>query len=145
MDESNIPDIKLLDCLASQDASSKECDETMLKSIARDSAISSCQDVDSRHFNGDCYLVYVCHLCVIFYNKIISRKMILNALIKWFLALDNKQRREIISVLRDENESKNLSGQIFEEAFAAAVKYEEVKQRVDEQQQERRRQELLGQ
>ncbi|MBN3888251.1 MAG: hypothetical protein HWQ43_03420 [Nostoc sp. JL31] len=144
MDESNIPDIKLLDCLASQDASSKECDETMLKSIARDSAISSCQDVDSRHFNGDCYLVYVCPSCVISHNEISSRRMILNAFIKWFIALDNKQRREIISVLRDENESKHLSGQILEEAFTAALKYEEVKQRVDEQEQERRRQELLG-
>ncbi|MEH2325574.1 MAG: hypothetical protein V7K32_18845 [Nostoc sp.] len=144
MDDSNIPDIKLLDCLASQDASSKECDETMFKSIAIDSAISSCQDLNFSHFNGDCYLVYVCPSCVISHNEILSRKMILNAFIKWFLALDNKQRREIISVLRDENESKDLSGQIFEEAFAAVVKYEEVKQRVDEQQQERRRQELLG-
>ena len=144
MMDSSITDIKLLDCLASQDASSKECDETMFKPIARNSAINYCQDIDFRYFDGDCYLVYVCPSCVISHNEILSREMILNAFIKWFLSLDNKERREIISVLRDENESKQLSREIFEEAERALSKYEEVKERVEQQEQERRRQELLG-
>ncbi len=93
--DSTITDINLLDCLASQDASSKECDKTRFIPIARNSAINYCQDINSRHFNGDCYLVYVCPSCVISHNDIISRKIILNAFIKWFLSLVDILRKPV--------------------------------------------------
>ncbi len=91
------------------------------------------------------YAVNVCPSCVVALDEVSgSREEILKAFIKWFLTLEKPQRRELISLLGDGDEAHKLRLVIIDESNAAVKKYLEVRQRVEEQEQERRRRELLG-
>ena len=94
-------DMLLLECLVNQDASSKECSRV------------------SRYLVPTEYVVDVCFLC----QKSGSPTEILKALIQWFLRLDEPQKRELISLLGDEDKARQLRIAIRGESLAAVNEY----------------------
>jgi hypothetical protein len=91
------------------------------------------------------YLVYVCPSCVLAHDEISgSREIVLKSFIKWFLKLDKPQRRAVISLLGDDKQSSQLTEKLCNESEKAVKEYWEVRQRIEQQEQERRRQEILG-
>jgi hypothetical protein len=133
---------QLLDCLVSQNASSKEC------SKVRDwIGNGKVRDVfkGGHYYSRLDYLVYICPTCVVAHDEASgSGELILKAFMEWFMKLDKSQRREVISLLGDDNKSHQLRALINEESKAAVKQYRETRARVQQQEQERRRQELLG-
>lgn len=141
--------VYLLDCIASQDASSKECMLTLgniaLGSKVRDGGKNGYGQLylsSSKEY----YLVYVCPTCVVAHDEISgSQEQILSAFMKWFLTLDKPKRRELISLLGDDEQAGNFNYKIIKESRLAVQEYREARKRVEQQERERRRQELLGQ
>ncbi|MEH2454548.1 hypothetical protein [Nostoc sp.] len=128
----------ILDCIANQDVSSQECSLTGSKIGSGGSFINTIPN-----WYISCKL-NVCPSCVIAPDEVSgSREEILKAFIKWFLTLEKTQRREVISLLGDGDEARELRAVIMGESSAALKKYLEVRQRVEEQEQEQRRQEVL--
>jgi hypothetical protein len=127
----------LLNCIISNNTSSSVCTESRLISPGR-----------KYKGNGDLispYLPYVCPSCVVAHDEISGRsEVILRAFIEWFIKLDKPQRREVISLLGDEYEAIQLRESLDDESREAVTKYREARARVQQQEQERRKQELLG-
>ncbi|MEH2335486.1 hypothetical protein [Nostoc sp.] len=129
----------ILDCIANQDVSSQEC--SLTGSIIGSGGFF--RNTIQNWYTS--YKVNVCPSCVLAHDEVSgSREEILKAFIKWFLTLEKTQRREVISLLGDGDEARELRSVIMGESNAALKKYLEVRQRVDEQEQEQRRQEVLG-
>lgn len=129
----------ILDCIANQDILNEKCSYTK----AHISHSFSYKDSDlSTQYN---YIINVCPSCVVANDEVSgSQEEILKAFIKWFITLDKPQKRELISLLGDADQARELRGVIMSQSSAALKKYLEVRQRVQEQEQEQRRQELLG-
>jgi hypothetical protein len=90
------------------------------------------------------YLPYVCPSCVVAHDEVSgSQEAILKAFIEWFIKLDKPQRREVISLLGDDNDS-TLRHSLNNESEKAVEEYKETRGRVQQQEQERRKRELLG-
>ncbi|MEH2079659.1 MAG: hypothetical protein V7K89_06495 [Nostoc sp.] len=127
----------ILDCIANQDLSSEEC-PLVARFIANGTALRNGQ-----YYND--YTVNVCPSCVVAHDEVSgSQQEIFKAFVQWFLTLEKTQRRELISLLGDGDEARELRLVIIGEANTAEKKYLEVRQGVEEQEQERRRQEVLG-
>jgi hypothetical protein len=147
-------DRQLLDCLISQKASSSdessEC-YSILIDIAPGGKYRGSpylpQDIntDNVFHTRHNYLLYVCPSCVVAHDEVSgSREVILKAFIEWFIKLDKPQRREVISLLGDEDEARQLRKSLDNESEKAVEEYRETRARVQQQEQERRRRELLG-
>ncbi|MEH1934333.1 MAG: hypothetical protein V7L14_11545 [Nostoc sp.] len=129
----------ILDCIANQDISSEECSITK-SNISR--GISFTYMTRDWYEN---YTINICPSCVVAHDEVSgSREEILKAFIKWFLTLEKTQRRELILLLGDGEQAHELRLVIMAESNAAVKKYWQVRQGVQEQEQEQRRQELLG-
>lgn len=139
----------LVDCLVTQDVSSNLCQNTRNliateKKYRNSSAYISVIHID-RFSSQKNYLVYVCPSCVLAHDEISgSREIILKSFIKWFLKLDKPQRRAVISLLGDDNKARQLTESLYRESEKAVTEYWEARQRIEQQEQERRRQEILG-
>ncbi|MEH2014369.1 hypothetical protein [Nostoc sp.] len=130
----------ILDCIANQDISSEECSFTRYKI----NDVDLFRRIPTEYWHKS-YIVNTCPSCVVVHDDVSgSREEILKAFIKWFFTLDKAQRRELIYLLGDGDEARELRLVIIREANAAVKKYWEVRQGVEEQEQERRRQEVLG-
>ena len=130
----------LLDCLISEDASSDVCSSTR-GTIAAGLKFRSFSDTSW----GFGYLIYVCPSCVVAHDEVSgSQTVILRAFMKWFLTLDKSARRQVISLLGDEDNARNLRRNLDQQSDAAIAEYREARARVEQQERERRRQELLG-
>ncbi|BAY91530.1 MULTISPECIES: hypothetical protein [unclassified Tolypothrix] len=130
---------QILDCIASKDISSQECKVTR--------GYMS-QGLKMRYvlWRDKVYLVYVCPTCFVAYDDISgSQEQILTAFMKWFLTLDKPKRRELMSLLGDEKPAVNLKYQLIEESRLAVQEYTEARARVEQQERERRRREILDQ
>jgi hypothetical protein len=126
-----------LDCLISEDASSCECSSTTL-------TIAEGLKLRSQSPRGH-YLIYVCPSCVVAHDEVSgSQTVILRAFMKWFLTLDKSERRQVMSLVGDENNAINLRRNLNQQSDAAIEEYREARARVQQQERERRRQELLG-
>ncbi len=129
----------LLGCIITNNASSNECD------FIRRTRISQNTKYRSNRGSGLNYLPYVCPSCVVAHDEVSgSGEVILKAFIKWFLKLDKPQRREVISLLGDEDEASQLRLSLNDESVKAVDKYQETRARVQQQEREQRRRELLG-
>jgi hypothetical protein len=121
-------------CIANQDVSSRECSLT-------GSVIGS--GANFRESVPDWYRSYkvnVCPSCVVAHDEISGlREEISKAFIKWFFTLDKAQRRELISLLGDGDEARELRLVIMREANTAVTKYWEVRKEPEKQEQERLR------
>ena len=138
--------MQLLDCLISQKASSSECYSTR-EYIAYDKyrSLRYLPDYYSGYHNKHNYLLYVCPSCAVAHDEVSgSKEVILKAFIEWFIKLDKPQRREVISLLGDEDEARQLRKSLDNESEKAVEEYRETRARVQQQEQERRRRELLG-
>ncbi|MBE9054711.1 hypothetical protein [Sphaerospermopsis sp. LEGE 08334] len=135
-------DTKLLDCIIANDSSSNVCWESRKQISERGQYRYHFRD----NTNGiSYYLPYICPSCVVAHDEVSgSGKVILNAFIQWFLKLDKPQRREVISLLGDEDEARTLRQSLKNESEKAVEEYQETRERVEQQEQERRRRELLG-
>ncbi|MHC5765624.1 MAG: hypothetical protein ACYTXI_08325 [Nostoc sp.] len=128
----------ILDCIANQDLSSEKC-SLVARSIASGTAFRNVQYFERY------YTVNVCPSCVVAHDELSgSEKEIFKAFVQWFLTLETTHRRELISILGDGDEASELRYAIISESNAAVNKYWEVRQGVEEEEQERRRQEVLG-
>ncbi|MBD2303111.1 hypothetical protein H6G80_32965 [Nostoc sp. FACHB-87] len=133
----------LLDCIASQDPSNQDCILTY-NYIAIGQKVT--EWTTSIGFLELSYLAYVCPSCVIAHNDVSgSKEKILISFMKWFLTLDKPQRRELLTLLGDDNNAYKLREALKDESTAAIEEYEEARARVEQQDREQRRRELLGQ
>lgn len=128
---------QLLECIIAKNISDDVCNTSRL-SISNDQKYRSYSALSS-------YLPYVCPSCVVAHDEVSgSREAILKAFIEWFIKLDKPQRREVISLLGDEDEAITLRYSLKKESEKAVEEYQETRARVWQQEQERRRRELLG-
>ena len=128
--------IQLLNCIIANDTSSHVCSNS--RRISQGTKYRSNNLISS-------YLPYVCPSCVVAHDEVSgSGEVILKAFIKWFLKLDKPQRREVISLLGDDDKASKLRWSLNEESDKAVKEYRETRARVQQQEQERRRRELLG-
>ncbi|GCL40739.1 hypothetical protein [Dolichospermum planctonicum] len=128
---------QLLDCIIANNISGGVCRWSK-------NHISQGQKYSS-FVHGSYYLPYVCPSCVVAHDDVSgSREVILKAFIKWFIKLDKPQRREVISLLGDEDEAPQLRESLKNESQKAVEEYQETRARVQQQEQERRKRELLG-
>ncbi|QSV52936.1 MAG: hypothetical protein HEP80_02405 [Dolichospermum sp. UKL201] len=126
---------QLLDCIIANNISGDVC--SMSRMISKNSKYRT---------NGLIrdYLPYVCPSCVVAHDEVSgSQEAILKAFIEWFIKLDKPQRREVISLLGDDNDS-TLRHSLNNESEKAVEEYKETRGRVQQQEQERRKRELLG-
>ena len=137
----NYMHLKLLDCIVTQDASSKECELASIYNLSR-GRYKHRENFGYPYRNQ--YLIYVCQSCVVTHDDILSKQKIMNSFIQWFLTLDKPQRRELMSILGDESSAQGLRDYTQSEASQAVIEYQEARERVQKQEQEKRRQELLG-
>lgn len=127
---------QLLDCIIANNISGNVC--SMSRMISKNSKYRT---------NGliSDYLPYVCPSCVVAHDEVSgSEEAILKAFIEWFIKLDKPQRREVISLLGDEDEAITLRRSLKNESEKAVEEYQETRARVEQQEQERRKRELLG-
>ncbi|TAE57430.1 MAG: hypothetical protein EAZ87_16240 [Nostocales cyanobacterium] len=129
---------QLLDCVISQKASSRECERARMN-------ITHGSKYTSFSYLLNNYLPFVCPSCVLAHDDVSgSQEAILQAFIQWFLKLDKPKRREVISLLGDDDKASQLRQSLRTESREAVQKYWEARKRVEQQEQERRRRELLG-
>ena len=130
----------ILECIANENISSEQCSFT--KSNIAYGATFRNRNVQNFYPN---YAVNVCPSCVVAHDEVSgSGEEILKAFIKWFLTLEKAQRRELISLLGDGDEASDLRQTLINQSSEAVNEYSRVRATVQEQEQERRRQELLG-
>ncbi|AFW95273.1 hypothetical protein ANA_C12552 [Anabaena sp. 90] len=128
---------QLLDCIIANNISGDVCMNSR-QNISRGQKYRSYSRISS-------YLPYVCPSCVVAHDEVSgSREVILKAFIEWFIKLDKPQRREVISLLGDEDEARTLRQSLKNESKKAVEEYQETRERIEQQEQERRRRELLG-
>lgn len=132
---------KLLDCLVTQNVSSQECSTTK-NSISTGYKI---RNADPYYYHDIRYIVYVCPSCIVAHEEVSgSGEIILKSFIEWFLKLDKPQRREVISLLGDDDKARQLRRSLQNESEAAVREYRKTRARLQQQEKERRKQELLG-
>jgi hypothetical protein len=124
----NIPGYPLIDCIVSQDPSSNKC-------------VRSTYFYDQKSFD----LVHVCPSCVVSENNVSSANKMRENFIKWFLNLDKPTRRKVLSTILggDPTALKNRS-EIHQETSRAVEKYDEIREKVAREEQNRRRREVMG-
>ena len=137
----------ILDCLVSKNSESQECtDADGFKALS--SGLIDGGYVDM--FYGNDYQTqnkrysYMCPSCVVAYNKNPSGRKMIGAFIEWFTTLEPSQRKEVMSILGDEQAQINNRVSIQNEADKAWNEYTAIRQRMTEEEKERRRRELLG-
>ena len=123
----------LIDCIVSQDPSNDQC-------------ISSIIFYDYKIRNNDLnrQSTYLCPSCVVAHDNVMSAKRMRGSFIQWFLNLDKPTKRKIMSILGDDQEAVNNRSEIRRESGRALAKYNEIRQKVEQQEQERRRREVIG-
>ena len=132
---------QLLDCLVTQDASSQECSTTK-NSISTGYKI---RNADPYYYHDLQYIVYVCPSCIVAHDEVSgSGEIILKSFIEWFLKLDKPQRREVFSLLENADKAGRLRWLLYKESGQAVQEYQETRARVERQEKERRKRELLG-
>ncbi|MFM5983877.1 MAG: hypothetical protein ACKO9I_00855 [Sphaerospermopsis kisseleviana] len=132
-------DKKLLDCIIANDTSSDVCNASRMR-ISQNTKYRSNSGLIRE------YLPSVCPSCVVAHDEVSgSQEVILKAFIQWFLKLEKPQRREVISLLGDDDQANQLRLSLRSESQKAVGEYQETRERVEQQEQERRRRELLGQ
>jgi hypothetical protein len=128
---------QLLDCIIAKNISGDVCG--MSRMISQNSKYRT-----NTNSLIEYYLPYVCPSCVVAHDEVSgSQEAILKAFIEWFIKLDKPQRREVISLLGDDNDS-TLRRSLKNESEKAVEEYQETRARVWQQEQEQRRRELLG-
>jgi hypothetical protein len=130
----------LIDCIVSQNPSSKEC---LSSPIAKVFNIGNSKIRDIA-YGSRIPKVYICPSCVVAHDDDPSGKSMVKGFIKWFLSLDKSKRREVLSFSKSDGESAEIHKSISEEADKAVEKYQETRERIRQQEINRRREEVLN-
>ena len=150
--ENDFNQSNMLDCLASKNKDSQECTNS---SFDRNTFYNSFLSKDaSRKFDSiigypndiqpTLRLAYTCPSCVIAYNNNPSRRQMIGAFIEWFTKLKPSQKKELMSILGDEEAQLANRTSMRKEADKAWNEYTALRQRLTEEEKEQRRRELLG-
>jgi hypothetical protein len=141
----------ILDCLASQNKDSQECS----KSYFGAGSLYSVYFGDSsggkfilmrpgRVVTESTRLGYTCPSCFVAYNNDPSKTKMIGALIEWFNKLEKPQRKELMTILGDEQAQNHNRSNMIGEANNAWREYTAIRERMAEEEKERLRRELLG-
>ena len=137
----------VIDCIVSQNPSSQEClnspvhytfnlDNSKIR-IETGSNSLSYNDMASAY-------VYRCPSCVVAHDDDPSGESMVRGFIKWFISLDKSKRREVISFLGNEEQSFTIRESISDKAVRAVREYQETREKIKQQEINRRREEVLG-
>jgi hypothetical protein len=144
------PRSSLLDCIVSQDPSSQVCEGRKVfngyvveQKIVNDNLYEHHTDHYTNNYTALLY-IHICPSCVIAHDNILSSEKTMGGFIQWFLRLDKPRRREIMSILGNEQEQINNRQKIQQEASRAVAEYIEIREKVKQQEENRRRREVLG-
>ena len=124
----------LLDCIVSQDPSNDQCI----------SSIGIFYDYKIRNNVLNRQSTHVCPSCVVAHDNVFSAKRMRGSFIQWFLNLDKPTRRKVMSILGEGQKAANNRSEMITEADKALAEYIEIRQKVEQQEQERRRREVIG-
>jgi len=124
----------LLDCIVSQDPSNDRCI----------SSIGIFYDYKIRNNNPNRQSTYVCPSCVVAHDNVFSAKRMRGSFIQWFLNLDKPTRRKAMSILGEGQEAENNRSEIEQEARRALDEYKATRIKVAQEEQDRRRREVIG-
>lgn len=137
----------LLDCLASQDNSSQECTKTNFRGLYNDRYNGRWRAFGENGYNNfyinHSFYAYMCPSCYLAYNNNPSRKRMIGAFIEWFMKLESSQKKELMSILGDEQTHRNNRNNMIQEAHKAWQEYQIIRQRLTEEEKERRIRELF--
>ncbi|MHC5743103.1 MAG: hypothetical protein ACYTXT_14505, partial [Nostoc sp.] len=138
--------VSLLDCIITQDAANDVCYKAKRKIAGGDRYRNRTNLYSGREIETNLvYIAYVCPSCVLAHDNVSgSGEVILNAFIQWFLKLDKSQRRQVISFLGDDDKAYQSRWLINNESGEAVEAYWKARERIEQQEQEGRRRELLG-
>ena len=135
-----------LDCLASQDVDSKEC-----KDPRSFGGLYGTYGLEPRKFNlftfnfrlRDNFHAYICPSCYVAYNNYPSRTRMVGSFMEWFMKLEPSRRKELMSILGDEQTQRDNRFNMRREARRAWEEYKAIRRRIAEEEKERRRRELF--
>ncbi|MEG3438568.1 hypothetical protein V0288_15660 [Pannus brasiliensis CCIBt3594] len=151
---SNEAIMTMIDCMASKNSNSNDCKNTTFSYLLP--FLSSTGDYRPlvTWFFKHCpmerpyscnevvnYYIYVCPSCTVIYDDNPNDRIILQAFIDWFFAQSVEYRKEIVALIKN----NSLREQLNAEADQAVTQYREILTRLQEQERERRRREMLGQ
>jgi hypothetical protein len=131
-----------IDCIVSQNPSDPACRIPVLELKGKNIAIGD--SLELHHFTPDSSAIYMCPSCVVAFNNTLSEEEMKKGFIKWFISLDKKTRREIMSVIGGDERAQNSRKKISYEAKDAVYKYQEIREKNKQEEQNRRRRELLN-
>ncbi len=141
----------MLDCLASKNKDSEECTNSSFSqgTFYRFGEIDTPSKFNllsgyQTSIETTVRLGYTCPSCVVAYNNNPSGRKMIGAFIEWFTKLEPSQKKELMSILGDEQVQINNRASIQNEAAKAWNEYTALRQRMAEEEKERRRRELLG-
>lgn len=137
----------IIDCLASQDKNSEECSESdSLKALYR-GYIDGMYKMNLMNTGGqgkkDNSYGYMCSSCYVAYNNYPSGRKMIGAFIEWFMGLEPSHRKELMSILGDEETARTNRDSMYEEATRAWYEYEDTRERIAEEEKAQRRRELF--
>lgn len=144
--------LNFLDCLASQDPDSEPCSEpshskqtlTRLISLYPEAAFTDSRKLDLFTDPYDAFYAYICPSCYVAYNNYPSRRKLVGSFIEWFMKLEPSRRRELMSILGNEQTQENNRQNMQKEAIAAWREYQEIRKNIAQQEQEQKRRALFG-
>ena len=128
----------VIDCLASQDKSSEECTNSYTFEALYSGDIDNSDRLTKYHTYG-----YMCPSCYATYNDYPSGRKMIGAFIEWFMGLEPSHRKELVSILGDEQTQLKNVDIIKREADRAWYEYKEIRERIAEEEKEQRRRELF--
>lgn len=132
----------IIDCLVSQDENSDECYRSHnLRGMSGGNRVDSSRELNVPG-NGNSY-AYLCPSCYVTYNNYPSGRRMIGAFMEWFMGLEASRRKELVSILGDEQTVRINRAKMNKEADKAWDEYKTIRQRIAEEEKERRRRELF--
>ena len=131
----------IIDCLASQDENSDECYQSYnLRGLFEGQQV----DYSSKlNVLSDGSYAYVCPSCYVTYNNYPSGRRMIGAFMEWFMGLEASRKKELVSILGDEQTVRINRANMNEEADRAWDEYKELRERIAEEEKAQRRRELF--
>ena len=135
---SRLNNSSLLDCIVSGDSSNAQCTSSIR--IFSNNKIRDSYDSQASYY----YSTYVCPSCLVAHDNVMSEKSMIGSFIQWFLSLDQPTRRKVMSILGEGQKAENTRLVMNGEADRAVAEYNKIRQKVEQQEQDRRRREVMG-
>ena len=139
---------RIIECLSSKDINSENCNwisSLRLRygndSLYREYGFMYIVNYLSDTGTGEAFLMYVCPRCVVAHDESSDVEM-KRGFINWFLSLDVSKRREIVNALAF---GSSLNQEVKNESWRALQAYDDALKKIEQDDKEQRRRNLLGQ